>query len=123
MSYSEGGAISDDDEGNGSPDQDAIQRALQSVDGVLAFGRKLHGLGGGDEEDGGAIKGTQMAQNSYQNNRMPAIPGNPSDSGIKPIQPEPGPLPPTSNPFGKRADASDNDQDDQGAISTDEDNA
>lgn len=94
FSFAAGGAIPDEDI-NGSPDQDAIQRALTSVDAVLAFGRKLHGLGG-NEEDDGAIK---MA------GRMPSVPGNPSNSGVPPAQPMPGPLPPTSNPFGKRADA------------------
>jgi hypothetical protein len=56
---------------------------------------------------------------------MPMIPGNQSESGRPPLQPAPGPLPPTSNPFGKRADAgtdtdNDNDSDAPGAIDTDE---
>lgn len=173
FSFAEGGAIPDDDgdsdynSGNGSPEQDRVSKALETVDGVLAFGRKLHGLGGDD--DGGAIQtadagytngrmpavpgsqsnsgvpplqpqpgplpptnnpfgkrqadagNTQVADAGYTNGRMPAIPGNQSDSGVKPIQPAPGPLPPTANPFGKRAD---NDEDDQGgAINTDEDTA
>jgi hypothetical protein len=46
---------------------------------------------------------------------MPMIPGNQSESGIPKPQPF-GTLPPTNNPFGKRADAS---QD--GAIPTDDD--
>lgn len=124
LSFSQGGAIDDGSGGddNGSPQQDAIQRALSTVDGVLAFGRKLHGLGGGDDE--GAIK----TASNYPPGRMPAKPGNQSESGVPPIQPMPGPLPPTSNPFGKRADAGDqgNDQgqDDQsGAIDTEEDAA
>jgi len=51
--FEDGGAIPDDDT-NGSPQQDLLQKALSTVDGVLAFGRKLHGLGGGDNE--GAIR-------------------------------------------------------------------
>ena len=48
---------------------------------------------------------------------MPTIPGSQSESGIPPLQPAPGRLPPTSNPFGKRADAGDSDGDEgQGAI-------
>lgn len=103
ISFEDGGAVPDDGGGdtNGSPQQDAIQKALSTVDGVLAYGRKLHGLGGGDNEGGGI----QTADAGYQNGRMPARPGNPSESGVAPMQPSPGPLPPTSNPFGKRADA------------------
>lgn len=140
-----GGAIEDDTDG--SPEQDTISKALSSVDAVLAFGRKLHGLGGGDNEGAintagnmptipgnqsetpgpyqpGQPRPQQMAQASYQNNRMPMRPGSQSESGVQPIQPAPGPLPPTNNPFGKRADAGDSDSDDQsGAIDTDEDTA
>lgn len=118
--FSQGGAIPDSETGEGSPEQDQISKALESVDAVLAFGRKLHGLGGGDNE--GAI---QTAS------RMPSVPGTPSDSGAKPVQPMPGPLPPTANPFGKRASATgsdpdqdgDNDSGSAGAIDTDEDAA
>jgi hypothetical protein len=141
--FEDGGAIDDTD---GSPQQDHISKALETVDQVLAFGRKLHGLGGGDNE--GAIDtaaampmipgnqsetpgpyrpgggGQKMAAN------MPSIPGSQSESGRPPQQPMPGPLPPTSNPFGKRADAGndpDQDGDDDsgqpGAIDTDEDAA
>lgn len=125
FSLSAGGAIpTGDDDGsddsNGSPQQDAISKALDSVDQVLAFGRKAHGLGGDQEGDGPAI---QTAQAGYQNNRMPALPGSQSNSGVPPIQPQPGPLPPTSNPFGKRADATqpgDNDTQ-SGAIDTGDD--
>lgn len=104
LSFEDGGDVPDDGSGgdsNGSPQQDAIQKALSTVDGVLAFGRQLHGLGGGDNEGAGI----QTADAGYQNNRMPARPGNQSESGMAPMQPSPGPLPPTSNPFGKRADA------------------
>lgn len=114
MSFADGGAIEDTD---GSPQQDAIQKALSTVDGVLAFGRKLHGLGGDD--DGGAIKTAGLT-------RMPGQPPSQSESGVPPQQPMPGRLPPTSNPFGKRtADAgATNDSDDSsGAIDTDEETA
>lgn len=50
LSFSGGGAIPDDDDTNGSPQQDQISSALDTVDQVLAFGRKQHGLGGGDNE-------------------------------------------------------------------------
>lgn len=119
LAFEDGGAVEGDDT-NGSPQQDAISKALDTVDQVLAFGRKAHGLGG-NEESGGI----QMAANT----RMPGQPPSQSESGVKPIQPMPGPLPPTSNPFGKRADAGgdgDGDQDDQpqsGGIDTDEDTA
>lgn len=120
LMFAEGGAIEDDLDGsiNGSPPQDAIMKALSTVDGVLAFGRKLHGLGEGDN---GAIKGTQVA------GRMPSVPGTPSDSGVRQPQPMPGPLPPTSNPFGKRVsenqDQGDQGDDGKGAIDTEEETA
>jgi hypothetical protein len=112
--FADGGAIPDDN-GDGSSQMNGLQAsinaALSTVDNVLSYGRKLHGLSGGNEEDDGAIKNTQVA------GRMPTVPGNSSDSGRAPIQPAPGPLPPTNNPFGKRADAGD---DQGGAIDTDE---
>jgi len=124
LNFADGGAIpTNDGFSNGSPQQDAISKALSTVDGVLAYGRKLHGLGGGNEE--GAIKGagTQMAS-GYQNGRMPAVPGSQSESGVPRPQPMPGPLPPTSNPFGKRASSDDGDgQDQEGAIDTEEETA
>lgn len=75
---------------------DPISLALTTVDNALAYGRKLNGLPGGDDSGGGQ----QMAMGA----RMPSVPGTQSNSGTKPIQPMPGPLPPTGNPFGKRAD-------------------
>lgn len=143
LAFADGGAIEDDGSAsdgsasgggdtNGSPQQDAISKALSTVDGVLAYGRKLHGLGGGDNEGAipGATDGTQVADAGYQNGRMPAVPGNQSNSGVKPIQPMPGPLPPTSNPFGKRTSASadqsagdDQASNDKGAIDTEEEAA
>ena len=65
--FSQGGAIPDDTDG--SPEQDDISKALESVDQVLAFGRKLHGLGGGDDE--GAIN---TAANAYPKRLRPAEP-------------------------------------------------
>lgn len=46
---------------------------------------------------------------------MPTKPAGQSETGIPPAAPGPGTLPPTNNPFGKRADSSDGD-DDTGAI-------
>ena len=135
MSFAAGGAVPEDDshgadssDSNGSPAQDRISKALDSVDQVLAYSYKMHGLGG-DQNSGGAVDTgaaapQQMAQNGYSNGRMPAIPGSQSNSGQPPLQPQPGPLPPTSNPFGKRtADAGqdqDQDGDQDGAIATEE---
>lgn len=124
FSFANGGAIDEsmgDDQGGASGDGggDVISRALGTVDQVLAYGRKLHGLGGGgnDEGDGGAIQGV-----GQQAGNMPAIPGNQSNSGMRPAQPAPGPLAPTSNPFGKRADAgNDGSSPSGGAIDTEED--
>jgi hypothetical protein len=122
LAFSQGGAIPDDT--NGSPQQDAISKALESVDQVLAFGRKLHGLGGGSNE--GAI------QTAGADQRLPGDQGS-WEGPMSPTKPSPAPqpinpfpqLPPGNNPFGKRADAGgDNDSDDQaGAIDTDEDAA
>lgn len=58
LSFEDGGDVPDDGSGgdsNGSPQQDAIQKALSTVDGVLAFGRQLHGLGG--DNQGAGISG------------------------------------------------------------------
>lgn len=84
---------------------DLLSLALSSVDSGLDFGRKKHGL----------LKGENA---EAANTRMPAVPGNPSDSGMPRPQPMPGPLPPTSNPFGKRQQFSEAepDADDQGGI-------
>lgn len=101
--YDEGGAI-DDTEGDpnatdpqgsamGNSIQQSINAALQAVNDTLSYGRQLHGLGGGGDNEG-AI---QTAD------RMPTVPGSQSNSGQPPVRPQPGPLPPTSNPFGKRA--------------------
>ncbi len=74
-----------------------MQAALASVGSAMNYGRRSHGLGG-DEQQAAAA--------------MPTTPGTQSESG-KRQQPMPGPLPPTQNPFGKRADA-------EGAIDTGE---
>lgn len=92
-SFADGGAI-DEDTGDAGGGMDnglgrSIQEALGSVGAALAYGRKLHGIGEGGGEQ-------QTAD------RMPAQPGNPY--GQQREQPVPGPLPPTNNPFGKRAD-------------------
>jgi len=129
--FADGGAVEGVDDSDptarsamANPMMDKINAALGVVDNVLSYGRKLHGLGDGGDEPG-AIQ-TASA-------RMPSVPGNPSESGVRRPQPMPGPLPPTSNPFGKRntmasADTDndagsepDNDADDQsGAINTEE---
>jgi hypothetical protein len=53
---------------------------------------------------------------------MPVAPASQSNSGVKPLQPMPGPLPPTSNPFGRRSEAAP-DPDEGGAIDTEEEMA
>lgn len=138
FSFAAGGAIPDDQGGDGSPQQDQMSQALESVDKTMQYIYQKYGLTGGGDQEGNqqqaaampTIPGNQsetpgpyvpqqpkpqqMAANSYQNNQMPAIPGTQSNSGVPPLQPQPGPLPPTNNPFGKRAD------DSSGAIDTDE---
>lgn len=157
FSFADGGSVPDEDgdgdgdtsqpSGNGaidtgdtdgSPQQDLMAKALQSVDATLQYSYQKYGLGGGQQEAGGQqqaaampmIPGSQSeTPGPYQPgtpsqpppqqmaSNMPAVPGSQSNSGVPPQQPMPGPLPPTSNPFGKRAD------DQSGAIDTDEDAA
>jgi hypothetical protein len=57
---------------NGSPEQDKIAQALQSVGQVLDLNRSLYGLGGGSQS---SDSGQQMA------GAMPAIPGTQSETG------------------------------------------
>lgn len=96
--FEDGGEVPGaDGNGTGSDMGDLIALALSSVDQGLDYGRKKHGLTGNQQQ-------ASMT-------RMPAVPGSPSDSGIPRPQPAPGPLPPTSNPFGKRQQFSQNDQD------------
>jgi hypothetical protein len=168
--YDEGGAVEDSNgaidtsdgdsaiEGgggdtNGSPEQDRIAKALQSVGQVLSLNRSMYGLGDQaaamptrpgtqSEYPGGGTYGPGGAPPQQQAGMMPTIPGNQSEtpgpyvpqprpqqmaanmpmlpgsqsnSGIPPQQPMPGPLPPTSNPFGKRNAAIDTDQDEEAA--------
>lgn len=108
--FAQGGGVPDDGDGDNDQSQNqgqgqqadpmssVLQRALGSVDQVLQYGYQQYGLSTGAPADGSG-GGQQMASN------MPTVPGTQSNSGIPPQQPMPGPLPPTSNPFGKRADA------------------
>lgn len=104
LAFADGGAIpgADGDEDDTDPNatdpqgsalgqsmQTSINAAMQTVQAALSYGRNLHGLGGGDQQAAA----------------MPMQPGNQSNSGAPRQQPMPGPLPPTANPFGKRADA------------------
>lgn len=111
LAFEEGGAVPTDEDDDSDPNatdpqgsalgaslQRSINDAMKTVQDALSYGRQQHGLGGS-----GA--GQQQAS------RMPMQPGNQSESGQPRQQPTPGPLPPTSNPFGKRADA-------EGAIDT-----
>jgi hypothetical protein len=111
MMFEDGGSVPEQDQ-SGDPTSgtgDPISLALTTVDSALAYGRKLNGL---PTDDGSSPQ--QMAMGA----RMPSIPGTQSNSGTKPIQPMPGPLPPTSNPFGKRADNSQGDGDSDDATPT-----
>lgn len=114
QNFSGGVVPTDEDPLNAMAGMPNLSAALASVQSVLAFGRKLHGIGGreqgGGEEDQGGVINEAAA--------MPTIPG--SQSGGPREQPAPGRLPPTSNPFGKRAEASP-DGDEGGAIDTDDD--
>jgi len=119
-SFAEGGAIPTEEEGDQMTMGPAnglaamMAKAVGSAKEVLAYGRKKHGLGGGDDGDDGAIPGAQAGLT-----RMPTVPASQSESGVKPLQPAPGKLPPTNNPFGKRAEA----EPDEGAIDTEEEMA
>lgn len=143
--FEDGGVVPDaDDAGAGanpnggdptSGTGDPITLALTTVDNALAYGRKLNGLPDGGQQDAAAMpmipgnqsqtpgpykpgqpRPQQMAAN------MPMQPASQSESGVKPIQPMPGRLPPTSNPFGKRADNDQGDGDDSApTIPTDDD--
>lgn len=99
--FEQGGGVPDDS-GSGADGSDPMSSALNTVDQVLQFGYSKYGLGGQQDQGGGI----QEANAGYSNGRMPAVPGSQSNSGVPPLQPAPGPLPPTSNPFGKRADDS-----------------
>ena len=96
MSFADGGAIDDSD-----PDQPSnhLAEALQTVDTVMQALYQAHG-GSDDSQSDDSTGGPQQQQQAAN---MPMVPGNQSESGIAPQQPAPGPLPPTSNPFGQRA--------------------
>lgn len=169
FSFADGGAIPDDsggDDSDGSPEQDLMAQALESVDKTLQYTYQKYGgsgqqvagamptipgsqsetgggtygpggtppkpqelagamptipgsqseTGGGTYGPGGTPPAPQPQQPQQMASNMPTIPGSQSNSGIPPAQPMPGPLPPTSNPFGKRAD--DDSDDNSGAIDT-----
>lgn len=92
--FDEGGAVPDDNATGGqqNPMDVILQRSMGSVDQVFQQMYKQYGLGGNDQQGG--------VQDEAAN--MPTVPGGQSESGVKPLQPAPGKLPPTSNPFGKR---------------------
>jgi len=151
--FADGGLVTDDDgDGDATPGgddtqtpdhmdhfQQRINAAIATVDNALSYGRKLHGLGGGEQDMASsmpAVPGNPYGQQRDQpmpgplpptNNpfgkrtrlsaTMPAVPGNPY--GQQREQPAPGPLPPTNNPFGKRVASND----DSGAIPDDDQEA
>lgn len=101
LAFEDGGAIPDGDEDSdpnatdpqgsalGASVQRSIDSAMKTVQDALSYGRNLHGLGSGGDQ---------------QASRMPMQPGNQSESGVPREQPMPGPLPPTKTPFGKRTE-------------------
>lgn len=128
LAFADGGAIPDGDEDDdpnatdpqgsamGQSLQNSIDAAMNTVKEALSYGRQLHGLGSGGQQQAGNI---------------PSVPFSESQRD----RPMPGPLPPTANPFGKRTglgpradasdsndnDSNDNDSDDAPAIATEED--
>jgi hypothetical protein len=96
--FADGGDVGDDNPSQ-QPPQGAdpmgtlLQKALGTTDTVLQQLYAQYGLGGQSQSPGGI-------QDQAAN--MPAVPASQSESGVKPLQPMPGPLPPTSNPFGQR---------------------
>jgi len=98
--FDQGGGVPDD-AGSGDPSQQGadpmssiLQRSLGSVDQTLQQMYKQYGLGG-DSQAGGGVQDEAAS--------MSTIPGNQSNSGIPPLQPGPGTLAPSSNPFGQRS--------------------
>lgn len=95
MGYAAGGAI-DETTGDvgmgpmGGNFSSQLAAAVKACQDALNFGRQRMGIMGGSEQKEAGL------------NRMPTTPGNPSESGEPRELPAPGPLPPTSNPFGKR---------------------
>lgn len=159
--FAAGGAI-DEDTGETNPLMDTmgsqmqvdINSALGVLKGVLDYGRKLHGLGGGGGEDqvAGNIPAAPFSETPKPQPMMPpgSLPYGPNEkpfgkrvegeqdgaidvAGVLPSvpfsesqreRPMPGPLPPTSNPFGKRVSEAEPeaepDNDEVGAIDTEE---
>lgn len=134
LMFEDGGTVPDQDDAGAGADPsgdtpggdptsgtgDPISLALTTVDNALAYGRKLNGLpsSGGDSQQAAAmptIPGNQsdtpgpyqpgQPRPQQQAANMPMQPPSQSESGVKPLQPMPGRLPPTSNPFGKRTAA------------------
>lgn len=97
LAFAEGGAI---DEASGDVNVGGmggnfsaqLAQAVKACRDVLDHGRQKYGLGQEKEQQEAA-------------NRIPVSPGTQSESGMPKEQPMPGQLPPTKNPFGKRADA------------------
>lgn len=138
--YAQGGAIPTEEDNPlmdsmGSQLQVDINSALGVVKDVFSYGRKLHGLGGGDDE-GGAVDTAQMPSTPFRETPVPqpmpkpnSFPYGPNEkpfgrrmSGLEektlpssPGQYTPGPQPmpkpnsfpyaPGQIPFGRRADA------------------
>jgi hypothetical protein len=106
--FDQGGAVPEDVDSSGGSDgsdpssQSAsegsnglIAQALAAVQDTLKFTRDQYGITG-DQQGGDQQGGGQQVAG------MATVPGSQSNSGIPPLQPAPGPLPPTSNPFGQR---------------------
>lgn len=145
--YNDNGGIDEDQNATdpqgsmlGNSLQQKINAALGVIDDTLAYGYRKYGLTSGTDpiKEASAmpsIPGTQSESGipprrpqppmGKQAARMPMQPASQSESGIAPQQPMPGPLPPTSNPFGKRADASEGENNEpeqapEGGIDTEE---
>jgi hypothetical protein len=99
-SFAEGGAVPDGDAddvgGKGAiSDNDAddaggmsvIQKALSSVDAVLAYGRQRHGLGGDQQQapmqDGSNYKGGHDYENMHQSPNVEDRTNDPPTSGVE----------------------------------------
>lgn len=98
LAFAQGGAIDEASGdvnvgGMGGSFSAQLEQAVKACRAVLAHGQQKYGLG------------QEKEQQEAANNPMPISPGTQSESGMPKEQPMPGPLPPTKNPFGKRADA------------------
>jgi len=100
--YAAGGAIDEDPEASpmentfGAQMDRDISSAMGIVNRVLNFGRKANGL---PEVQAEQQQGEGQTDEAIETAGM--LPSKPFSETPKP-QPMPGPLPPTSNPFGKR---------------------